>query len=194
MGPRVIEVRAWIARWGRRFSEIVGTEELRAFAQRSREALLVAAVTGAVTGVGVALFDRAVVDGLLDRIFDLSPWILAGAPLCGLALAAAALRWLCRDPSSSSADLYLEAFHDARKPLVLRDVPGRMLAAIATLGFGGAMGLEGPSLYLGASLGTVLHERFKRLSRIADRRVLLVAGAAAGVAAIFKAPATGAVF
>jgi len=190
----VIEVRTWIARWGRRVREIVGTEELRAFARRSREALLVAAVTGAVTGVGVALFDRAVVDGLLDRIFDLSPWILALAPLCGLALASVALRWLCRDASSSSADLYLQAFHDARKPLALRDVPGRMLAAIATLGFGGAMGLEGPSLYLGASLGTVLHERFKRLSRIADRRVLLVAGAAAGVAAIFKAPATGAVF
>src|SRR5262245_38347045 len=97
MGPRVIDVRTWIARWGRRVREIVGIEELRAFAQRSREALLVAAVTGAVTGVGVALFDRVVVDGLLDRLFELSPWILASAPLCGLALAAASLRWLCRD-------------------------------------------------------------------------------------------------
>jgi CIC family chloride channel protein len=69
-----------------------------------------------------------------------------------------------------------------------------MLAAISTLGFGGAMGLEGPSLYLGSSIGVFLQRRLRRLSRRLDRRTLLVAGAAAGVAAIFKAPATGAVF
>ena len=69
-----------------------------------------------------------------------------------------------------------------------------MLAAIGTLGFGGAMGLEGPSLYLGASIGAGLQARFYRLFRSVDHRVLMVAGAAAGVAAIFKAPATGAVF
>ncbi len=69
-----------------------------------------------------------------------------------------------------------------------------MVAALTTLGFGGAMGLEGPSLYLGASIGTLLQQRFRRWLGSPDRRVLLVAGAAAGVAAIFKAPATGAVF
>ena len=69
-----------------------------------------------------------------------------------------------------------------------------MLAAIGTLGFGGAMGLEGPSLYLGASIGAGIQSRFRRHFRSVDHRVLMVAGAAAGVAAIFKAPATGAVF
>ena len=56
------------------------------------------------------------------------------------------------------------------------------------------MGLEGPSLYLGASVGAGLQARFHRWFRSIDHRVLMVAGAAAGVAAIFKAPATGAVF
>lgn len=50
------------------------------------------------------------------------------------------------------------------------------------------------SLYAGATIGSRLQRRFPRAFRNADRRVLLVAGAAAGVAAIFKAPATGAVF
>jgi CIC family chloride channel protein len=76
----------------------------------------------------------------------------------------------------------------------MREVPGKMIAAIATLGFGGAMGLEGPSPYFGAALGAFLQRRFQRAFTLSDRRVLLVAGAAAGVAAIFKAPATGAVF
>ena len=55
------------------------------------------------------------------------------------------------------------------------------------------MGLEGPSLYSGAVIGSNL-QIDSQAFRGADRRVLLVAGAAAGVAAIFKAPATGAVF
>ena len=69
-----------------------------------------------------------------------------------------------------------------------------MIAAVATLGSGVPMGLEGPSLYLGATLGDTLQHRYPRLLSAPQRRVLLVAGAAAGVAAIFKAPATGAVF
>ena len=70
----------------------------------------------------------------------------------------------------------------------------RTLAGLATLGSGGPMGLEGPSLYAGAVVGSNLQRRLPRRFRDADRRVLLVAGAAAGVAAIFKAPATGTVF
>ena len=98
-----------------------------------------------------------------------------------------------------TADAYLRAFHDPEQPLTPARLPARMLAAIATLGSGGAMGLEGPSLYLGATLGAVTQGRLGRNRavqwlRTADRRVLMVAGAAAGVAAIFKAPATGAVF
>jgi CIC family chloride channel protein len=104
------------------------------------------------------------------------------------------LRWLTDRASSASADKYIQSFHDPKQRLRLREVPGKMVAAVTTLGFGGAMGLEGPSLYLGASIGSFLQRRFKRFFQWSDHRVLLVAGAAAGVAAIFKAPATGAVF
>ncbi len=96
--------------------------------------------------------------------------------------------------SPATADEYLHAFHDPDTELRGRGVPARVAAAIATLGFGGAMGMEGPSLYMGAAIGSALQRRFARLFGDADRRLLLVAGAAAGVSAIFKAPATGAVF
>jgi CIC family chloride channel protein len=76
----------------------------------------------------------------------------------------------------------------------VRDLLNKLVAAVATLGSGGAMGLEGPSIYLGASLGAVGQRRFVRFFGGADRNLLLVAGAAAGIAAIFKAPATGAIF
>ena len=164
-----------------------------AFALRSRQTLAYAALVGVVTGFGVALFESIVVEQLFDRVLELPVWALALMPAVGLIGAAASLRW-ARAPSPATTDAYLVAFHDPGHGLKLRTVPARMLAAITTLGFGGAMGLEGPSLYLGASIGAGIQARFRRHFRSVDHRVLMVAGAAAGVAAIFKAPATGVVF
>jgi chloride channel protein, CIC family len=47
---------------------------------------------------------------------------------------------------------------------------------------------------MGGAIGTWLQRRLSRLFSREDAKVLLVCGAAAGVAAIFKAPATGLVF
>jgi CIC family chloride channel protein len=164
-----------------------------AFAVRSRQVLLLAALAGALTGLGVALFETVVIELLFDHLVDLPLWALAVMPTIGLVVAALSLRVL-GPTTPGTTDAYLQAFHDPAQALKLRDLPARMLAAIGTLGFGGAMGLEGPSLYLGASIGAALQSRFRQWFRSIDHRVLMVAGAAAGVAAIFKAPATGAVF
>ena len=168
-------------------------EQLSAFAQRSKEVLLLAAGLGAITGLVVGVFERVVVDGI-DRVNAAPLWVGATMPFVGLAVAALCLRWIGRRISPATADEYLLAFHDPQHELGLRALVARMLAAIATLGSGCPMGLEGPSLYSGAALGDRLHRRLPRLFSAQNRRVLLVAGAAAGVAAIFKAPATGAVF
>jgi CIC family chloride channel protein len=170
------------------------TSRFRAFARRSHEVLVLAAITGALTGLAVAAFDWLVVDVFLDHLFELSPWVMAWMPLVGLTLSWLALSMVGRTEDSGSADLYLKAFHDDDAQYRLRELPGRMVAAVFTPGMGGAMGLEGGSLYLGSGLGELLRRRFPRFTAGSNRRVLLVAGAAAGVAAIFKAPATGAVF
>ena len=151
------------------------------------------AVVGVLTGVGVAGFESAVTRGL-EEVNRLPLWGIAIAPLIGLTVAALALRWIGPSSSPATADEYLHAFHDPEYPLPLRPLVARMIAGVATLGSGAPMGLEGPSLYLGATLGDALQQRFPRLFSAQNRRLLLVAGAAAGVAAIFKAPATGAVF
>ncbi|NIR39920.1 MAG: chloride channel protein, partial [Actinobacteria bacterium] len=61
-------------------------------------------------------------------------------------------------------------------------------------GAGGAVGLEGPSIYAGSSLGLWIHEKAAQFLRRDSAHLLLTAGAAAGVAAVFKAPATGVIF
>lgn len=162
--------------------------------RRTRQVVLLAAVTGAVTGLGVAGFESVTRVGLFDHLTDAPLGVQVVAPLVGLALAAMALRFLASGATPATADEYIKNFHETGVRLDPRPVPGRLLASIATLGLGGAMGYEGPSIYLGASVGSVLQRRFSRHFSREDAKVLVVAGAAAGVAAIFKAPATGLVF
>ena len=169
-------------------------DDFRTLVTRSRQVVLASALVGAITGVAVAGFDRLTVNLLFDRgVAHLPLWLMACAPGIGLAVAALVLRYPGRQVSPSSADEYLQAFH-ARRDLGVRDMLARMVAAVATLGSGGAMGLEGPSIYMGATIGSALQRRWRSLLVGADTNLLLVAGAAAGIAAIFKAPATGAIF
>jgi chloride channel protein, CIC family len=169
-------------------------DDLRAIVSRSRQVVLVSAVVGAVTGVAVAGFDRLTVDVVFDRgVAKLPLALMAFGPAAGLIVAALVLRYAGGGLSASTADEYLHAFH-MRHDLGLRDMFVRMIAAVATLGSGGAMGLEGPSIYMGATIGSALQWRWRSLLVGADTNLLLVAGAAAGIAAIFKAPATGAIF
>src|SRR5207249_132638 len=83
---------------------------VHAAAVRWREIVLLSALAGAATGLAVALFERVVVDWIYDNLTDLSPWVLAWMPLCGLVLAAVALRWIARGASPDTTDAYLQAF------------------------------------------------------------------------------------
>ncbi len=169
-------------------------KELKALAVRSHQVVTFAAIVGVITGLVVAGFDRLVIDVSMERVLRISPWAIAFLPGLGLLVALASRRFIGGGTSASTADEYLHAFHQPGYVLRWRPFVARMIAALATLGTGGPMGLEGPSMYSGAVVGSNIQRRFPRVFGNADRRLLLVAGAAAGVAAIFKAPATGAVF
>lgn len=174
--------------WSRRRRQLVNLR------QRSRDVVVGAAVVGSATGLVVAGFDRAVVDGVLNKVLDAPVWLAAFLPALGLIVAAVVLRVVGRDGASGTADEYLHAFHNPHVELSVRSLVARLMAAVCTLGAGVPMGLEGPSLFAGASIGALTQRRLRRLFGHADTRTLMVAGAAAGVAAIFKAPATGVVF
>jgi CIC family chloride channel protein len=178
----------WRGRFDRRGAE------LRVLLDRTREVVLLAAVVGVVAGLGVALFDTVTADWLLNRLTGGPVWLVATGPLVGLVVAAGALRWLAGGATPSTADEYIKAVPDPGGRFDLRPVFGRLVACVATLGGGAAMGFEGPAIYLGAAAGVEVQQRLRRVFSGVDRHAALVAGAAAGVAAIFKAPATGAVF
>ena len=169
--------------------------EARAIGHRTRQTLLFAAGTGVVVGLVVLAIERITLQGFADAFADRPLWFRALLPAVGLLIAAVCLRAVAAGASSSTSDEYIHAFHDQSvERLDGRPVLGRVLASIATIGYGGALGLEGPSIYAGAAVGSSVQRRFARFFSREDAKLLLVAGAAAGVSAIFKAPATGALF
>lgn len=165
----------------------------RGFAQRSRDVILAAALVGIITGMLVAGAEWLTAH-LLERVSELPLWLLVFMPSVGLALAALTLRYLAFGTAPGLADTWLRAFHDPDGDQDVRAAPGGVLASILTIGFGGALGLEGLSIFTGGAVGTFVQRRMGWLFRPVDQKVLMTAGAAAGVAAIFKAPATGALF
>ncbi len=169
-------------------------DELRTLTRRSAPRLAVAAATGVVVGLAVAVFDQVVAEQLVPELLTAPLWVLAIGPGVGLVIAALVLRFAGGGTTPGTADEYLREFHDASARTSPRQLGARVLAAVATLGSGGPMGLEGPSIHIGSTVGGWIQRRVPRLFRGTDRRTLLVAGAAAAVAAIFKAPATGVVF
>ncbi|CAN5386004.1 hypothetical protein BH23ACT3_BH23ACT3_22260 [soil metagenome] len=162
--------------------------------RRSRDVVVFAALTGAVVGLAVRLFEYVVLELLYHELVEQDLWLIALAPVGGLLISALILQWVGGGVSSATSDEYLRAYHDPDYTLRIRPMIARIAASIATLGSGGSLGLEGPSLYGGATLGESIQSRLPERFRGTDHRTLLVAGAAAGVAAIFKAPATGAIF
>ncbi|WP_419842450.1 chloride channel protein [Candidatus Poriferisodalis sp.] len=153
-------------------------------------------VVGAVTGFIVAVVAVLTEKVLLERVLHLPPWQRMIAPALGLWGAVLMLRWADagRRLSPSTSEEYIRAFHDRSHPLRYRDLPLRLTAGIVTVGTGGAVGLEGPSIYAGATAGNAIQRLARRLFRNREGYALLVAGAAAGVSAIFQAPATGVLF
>ena len=92
---------------------------------------------------------------------------------------------------TDGTDATIRAFH-RQAGLIRPLVPLlRGATAILTIAAGGSAGQEGPISQLGAGLGSFLGQKLGLTAR--ERRILLLAGAAGGLGAIFRAPLGGAI-
>lgn len=156
--------------------------------------LLASAGLGIVIGFLVYLYDYVVEEQILKWLFELPLAWQASIPFIGLTFAALVIRYIgTKETTPLTSDEFIREFHEKTPNFRLRDLPAKIIASISTIGSGGALGLEGPSIYMGSSLG-IHFSRIVNWFRREERKTLMVAGAAAGIAAIFKAPATGVIF
>ncbi|MGE0285640.1 MAG: H(+)/Cl(-) exchange transporter ClcA [Bradyrhizobium sp.] len=161
----------------------------------------IALVAGAVIGCVGAIFRVALEQA--DRLRDtMIAWthgqaiwgFLIVVATCAAATSVAA--WMVRrfSPHASGSGIpHVEAvLHEQIPPAPFSLVPVKFFAGLLAIGSGLALGREGPTVQMGAGIA-VFAARICRLNW-ADCRVLLAAGAGAGLATAFNAPIAGIVF
>lgn len=132
-----------------------------------------------------------------DKIFDYfvvpKYWLLIvlipgfGGLLCGIIICSFA-----PEATGEGTDITIKSFHLRSGILRFRLVLVKTLASLVTLGSGGSAGWEGPTALVGAGAGSLFCRFLKTNAR--ERRLLLLAGTAGGIGAIFQVPLGGALF
>jgi len=162
---------------------------------------LLALVAGALAGLVGAIFRLALAEA--DSVRNaLIAWAHGRAALgfafvltgCGVASAVAAGLVRRYSPQAHGSGIpHVEAVLRGKlPPAPFLLIPVKFMGGLLAIGAGLALGREGPSVQMGASLAHLVGKTFDR--RWADCRVLIAAGAGAGLATAFNAPIAGAVF
>jgi CIC family chloride channel protein len=162
---------------------------------------LLAPIVGAASGFLGAMFRLALAHG--DQLRDALIFWAHGQRGVGLLLVVATCAggatiaaWLVRrfSPAASGSGIpQVEAviegkLHQAPFPMI----PVKFFGGLFAIGSGLALGREGPSVQMGAGIAHLVGKAFNR--SWPDCRVLVSAGAGAGLATAFNAPIAGAVF
>jgi CIC family chloride channel protein len=103
-----------------------------------------------------------------------------GGLICGLVTRKAP------ETRGGGGDAAINAFHHKQGEVPTRVLWIKPFASIATLGTGGSGGREGPTMQIGAAIGSVVGKYLSLTGR--ERRTLMVAGIAAGISAVFRTP------
>jgi CIC family chloride channel protein len=117
--------------------------------------------------------------------YRLRPFVVMLLPPLG-ALLAGLLCQLAPETRGGGGDATIHAFHHNGGVVRRRVIWIKALASILTLGSGGSGGREGPTMQIGGALGSTVGLGLRVSAR--ERRVLMLAGVAAGMAAVFRTP------
>jgi CIC family chloride channel protein len=113
------------------------------------------------------------------------PWLLMFVPALGAIAAGWVSRW-SPESRGGGGDAAIQAFHEGGGFIRKRVIIIKPIASWLTLGTGGAGGREGPTMQIGGALGSLVGRWLRVTAR--ERRVLMVAGVAAGISAVFRTP------
>jgi CIC family chloride channel protein len=114
------------------------------------------------------------------------PWLLVVIPALGALAGGIVTNRFAPEARGGGGDAMIDAFHHHRGMIRRRVVWVKAVASILTLGSGGAGGREGPTMQIGGSLGSLVAQTLRVSGR--ERRILMIAGVAAGMSAIFRTP------
>jgi CIC family chloride channel protein len=123
---------------------------------------------------------------------DLPNWVYLIYPVTGIFLTVVFIKYILRQNVNHGIPSVLYAISKRQGFMKAHNMFSSIIASALTVGFGGSVGLEGPSVATGAAYGAY----FGRLLKVDyKQRILFLGAASAGaMSAIFKAPIAGIVF
>ncbi len=114
------------------------------------------------------------------------PWLLFFIPVLGGLISGVLVYTWAPEAEGHGTDAMIDAFHNL-KGIIRNRIPYiKAAASLVTLASGGSAGREGPIAQIGGGFGSWI-SRLLGLP-VRERRIFLLAGCAAGLGAIFRAP------
>lgn len=153
-------------------------------------------VVGVLSGMAAVVIKNTI--RLTHRLVDsfisgeIHNYIYFALPLIGITLTVLIIKYIIRSPVRHGIPNVLHSISQRKGQVANHNLFSSIIASSLTVGFGGSVGLEGPTVATGSAWGSWL-ARFFRLDY--KNTILMLACASAGaMAAIFKAPIAAIVF
>ena len=119
-------------------------------------------------------------------------WVMLFLPAAGAVFAALLIKWFSPFTHARGTDSAVYVYHRLKARFSAMVIPTKAVASAIVIGSGGSAGYEGPMTLIGSACGSSIARVF-RLD-VPMRKLLMAAGLAAGIGALFRAPLAGALF
>jgi CIC family chloride channel protein len=119
-------------------------------------------------------------------------WLFLAIPALGGLVSGILVYSIAPEAQGEGTDAMIESFHEGGGFIRPRVPFIKIIASAIVIGSGGSAGKEGPISQIGSGFGSIMATLMKLKPR--DRRILVLAGAAGGLGAIFHAPLGAALF
>lgn len=158
--------------------------------------LLLSILTGFGTGIAAVIIKKSVlfIKTFIDKGLPehLANYLYFIYPLIGISLVYVFVKYILKENIGEGIPKVLYSISKNSAFIKAHNLYTSILTSALTVGFGGSVGLEGPTVATGGAIGANIGKMFKLSYR---QRILLLGAASAGaMAAIFKAPIAGVVF
>jgi len=146
----------WNARYPllRRIPWLVRQDLTAVYSRDLHKWLLIAPVLGILTGLVITAIAYVLLDQLWPAVLGQylhHHWMIVPGLLFGSALAGVIMQFCTPDPDEHSTEEIIRSYHEHEGAINVRPFVPKILAAIASVGFGGSAALEGPSIYGGGA-------------------------------------------
>src|SRR6056297_318159 len=158
--------------------------------------MILSVLVGITSGFAAVIIKNAVhvIKDLLTSGFvqDYQNYFYVILPSIGILLAVLFMKYILKRPVGHGIPLTLQAISKNEGRVKRHNMFSSVITSALTVGFGGSVGLEGPTVATGAAWGSNIGQFF----RLNYRQILLLlsCACAGAMSAIFKAPIAGIVF